>query len=123
MFGMENSTVLIIGIAIVAAAAVAYVAYARKKGATTADQIRLKVADDADAFRDRVVRALKEYADAHPPTLKDHYFDADDFLMDVGRLPDAFPSAVTLNDAVKRNGSQPALKYITAENGNVNKAS
>lgn len=126
MFGLEISTLVFLAIATVVVVGGIYYANVRRKskGPVTAQQIRLKIEDDADALREKITEGIRAWAAAQPePTLKDHYFDSDDFLMDVGRLPATFPSAVTLDGAVKRNGSNPAQAFTKDEaTGNVRRS-
>lgn len=88
----------------------------------TLEQLELKAGGLADTIRDAVVRGLKDAAAALPEaTLHDAYFDVDDFLMDLGRLPASYSQTVLLNGAIKRGGSAQTVEYFTQPNGNVTK--
>jgi len=82
-------------------------------------QTALKALGVADMVEERMVEALRKWADSHPATLRESYFDAQDFYSDLGRLGTSYSRAVTLDSAIKRNGDQPAAAYQSQQNGNV----
>ena len=82
-------------------------------------QAALKGGDVLDAVQERVTAALAAWATAHPATLKAQYFDRDDFMQDIGRLPVAYVQGVRLDGAVVRGGDPPGVDYYLQPNGNV----
>ena len=84
-------------------------------------QTLLKAGGIADLVQESVIAAMHKFAEANPASLRDTYFDAQDFYADLGRLPMTFTNAVTLDGAIKRNGNAPPAAYLTQANGNVSK--
>ena len=84
-------------------------------------QTLLKAGGIADTIEEKMFAALRKWSEANPATLRDVYFDAQDFYADLGRLPTTFTNAVTLDGAIKRNGNAPPAAYLTQANGNVSK--
>lgn len=87
-------------------------------------QARLQIDDIIDDIDERVVAALKRMAEkAPPPSLKDAYYDKENFDRDVGRVLEAgdHGKMVRLDGAVKIDGDSPAIEYYTQANGNITK--
>jgi hypothetical protein len=84
-------------------------------------QTQLKASDLFDDLRDRVLKIIVEESTKayNNAALKDSYFDTDDFLMDLGRLPTTYTKAILLNGAIKRNGTGESVEYFVQTNGNV----
>lgn len=83
-------------------------------------QVALKAGDLADSVRDAVVSALKEVAaKADQHTLRAAYFDRDDAVADIARLPASYTKMVTIDGAIVRAGDAPGTDYFTHPNGNV----
>lgn len=113
--------------ALVAVAAFGLAYWLHRRGVAKADLVPqgvLKVATVADALQDRIVAVVHaEMAKlAERATLRSAYFDKDDFLQDVGRLPANYVQAITLNGDLVRNGDLPAAGYVLQPNGNVVRA-
>lgn len=110
-------------VAVIAAAAFAWKLHrAGVSNQALPGQVALRSADFADELRDRIVKIMAEEAAklAAAATLKNAYFDAQDFVADVGRLPPSYARAVTLDGKLVRNGDLPADTYATeAGTGNV----
>lgn len=82
-------------------------------------QVGLKAATMADDIEERLMAALAKWAAAHPATLNAQYFDRDDLMANIGRLPASFTQAIRLDGAVIRNGDSPGVDYKTMPNGNI----
>lgn len=87
-----------------------------------ARQTQLKGADLLDQMQERMTAALHDWAEAHPASMGSAYFDRDDFMQQIGRLPATHKQAISLDGAIVRNGDLPPLAYVTQANGNVSKA-
>lgn len=125
---IEMTTVLLIvgGLLIVAFGGYAW--YLHTKGVPRErmpTQFRMKVGDDLDELKDNTISAVRRFAVRLPQaSLKDGYFDTDNFNQDIGRLPDTFESMVTLTrdgvNKIIRDGKLPAIEYVLdANSGNV----
>lgn len=123
---MDLTTILMVAVGILIIIAVVFGWELHKKGVATQaipQQVGLKAADIADTVHDYVLTELQRHGLLKSGVigLQDMYFDVDDFLMDIGRLPPAFSKTVLLNGAIKRNGSGETVNYYTQPNGNVTK--
>lgn len=126
-----DPTFILVCIALaVAVAALAFAWNLHRKGVANdqlAAQVGLKAGDVFDAGRDRVVTWLHEELAklAAKATLKDRYFDVDDFLADIGRLPVSYEPTITLTttdsvESMKRPGSNQVMRYyVQPGSGNV----
>lgn len=82
-------------------------------------QVALKGGNLLDAVEERMAAALKAWADSHQATMNAAYFDRDDFMQQIGRLPPSYTQAIRLDAAVVRNGASPGVDYATQTNGNI----
>ena len=89
--------------------------------AQLAPQTMLKAGGIADLVQESVIAAMHKFAEANPASMSAAYFDRDDFMQQIGRLPATFKQGITLDGAVVRNGDVPPMAYITAANGNVSR--
>lgn len=123
---MDLVTILMVVVGILVIVVVVFGWELHKKGVATQaipQQVGLKAADIVDTIRDTVLKELQRHKllTASSIALQDMYFDVDDFLMDLGRLPPTFTKTVLLDGAIKRNGSGETVEYFTQANGNVTK--
>lgn len=112
---MLDLTDILIASLVLCVAAIGVLAYMlHRKGVPTAalaKQTELKAGGYVDELEDRVL-AIMARADAKRG-MRAAYFDVDDFLADLGRLPTSYAPAVRLDGAIKRNGDSPGVDYVT----------
>lgn len=122
---MDLVTILLMVIGVLVIATGLFTWQLHKKGVPTAalpGQVALKAEDVVDSFEEKVVALLQKHNVAmslKPASLKDAYFDRDDFMQDVGRLTAASQQMVRLDGATVRNGNSPSLDYYLQANGNI----
>lgn len=119
-----DATFILVLIAVALAGAALVVSLVRKgvPRDQLAGQALIRAGDIADAGRDKVIAWLRAEleAQARKATLRSVYFDADDFLADLGRLPAGFEPSVYLDDGLKRSGTgSERVDYWTNKAGNV----
>lgn len=82
-------------------------------------QVALKAEGMADSLADQILAAMARQNEKRQ--LKDAYFDRDELISDIARLPASYTRTVKLDGAIKREGSGEPLEYLTQVNGNVTK--
>lgn len=110
-----------VGALVVAIAVIAALAYKlHRAGVSNADlpgQVGLKAQGMADALADQILAAMAKQNEQRG--LKDAYFDRDELISDLARLPQSYTRTVKLDAAIKREGVGEPVEYLTQPNGNV----
>lgn len=124
LFDLNSILMLVLLLAIIVLAMFVFNLYRRGvPREQLVEQTVLKGSDLLDTAIERAVSSAKQYVASLPEAkLKSAYFDSDDLLMDLGRLPPSYTQAVRLDGVIKRNGDAPGVDYYLHSNGNVNES-